>query len=154
MRRSRGSTSCVCCCPLIVRVILRVIENLPQRYDDMKIGSKKQVCRWASRRRPSGRRLPLIQTGLRQGIAGLSDSSYPTVMGRMKGITVKLPEAVARELKEQARRSGRSVAALVRERILTPPLSGSVYSVTADLAGSLAGGRLPATNARAKFRRP
>lgn len=30
----------------------------------------------------------------------------------------------------------------------------SVYTMTTDLAGSLAGKRLPATNARSKFRRP
>jgi hypothetical protein len=29
-----------------------------------------------------------------------------------------------------------------------------VYAISADLAGSIAGGRLPATNARARFRRP
>jgi hypothetical protein len=89
------------------------------------------------------------------GIAGLSDVSYFIIMGGMKGITIKLPEAVARQLKEQARQSGRSVAALIRERIETPLRdSGSVYAITDDLAGSLAGSRLPATNARRKFRRP
>ena len=89
------------------------------------------------------------------GIAGLSGMSYPIVMGGMKGITIKLPEAVARQLREQARQSGRSVAALVRERIEAPPRDGgSVYAISADLAGSLAGSRLPATNARPRFRRP
>ena len=76
-------------------------------------------------------------------------------MGRMKGITVKLPEAVARQLREQARQSGRSVAALVRERIEAPPVGAtSVYAITSDLAGSLAGSALPATNSRRRFRRP
>jgi hypothetical protein len=76
-------------------------------------------------------------------------------MARMKGITVKLPEPVVRQLRDQARQSGRSIAALVRERIEAPtPDRGSVYAITADLAGSLAGSRLSATNARAKFRRP
>ena len=76
-------------------------------------------------------------------------------MGGMKGITIKLPEAVARQLREQARQSGRSIAAVIRERIEAPPGNlGSVYAVTSDLAGSLAGRRLPATNARARFRRP
>lgn len=75
-------------------------------------------------------------------------------MGRMKGITIKLPEPVARQLRVEARKTGRSVAALIRERIEAPTRDGSVYALSADLAGSLAGGRLPATNARARFRRP
>jgi Arc/MetJ-type ribon-helix-helix transcriptional regulator len=76
-------------------------------------------------------------------------------MGAMKGITIKLPEAVARQLREQARRSGRSVAELVRERLEAAPHKGSsIYAISADLAGSLAGSRLPATNARSRFRRP
>jgi CopG-like RHH_1 or ribbon-helix-helix domain, RHH_5 len=76
-------------------------------------------------------------------------------MGGMKRITINLPDAVARQLKEQARQSGRSVAALVRERIEAPPQAGgSVYAISADLAGSLAGSRLPATNVRRRFRRP
>jgi ribbon-helix-helix CopG family protein len=88
------------------------------------------------------------------GIADLSDMSYPLAMG-MQGITIKLPEAVARRLREEARQSGRSVAALIRERIEAPPRDrGSVYAVTTDLAGSLAGRRLSATNTRARFRRP
>jgi predicted transcriptional regulator len=73
----------------------------------------------------------------------------------MKGITIKLPEAVARRLREEARRSGRSVAAIIRERIEAPGHDGgSVYAITSDLAGSLAGSALPAANARRKFRRP
>jgi hypothetical protein len=73
----------------------------------------------------------------------------------MKGITIKLSEEVARQLRDQARQSGRTVAALVRERIEAPAHDrGSVYAITADLAGSLGGSRLPATNARARFRRP
>lgn len=72
----------------------------------------------------------------------------------MRGITIKLPEAVARQLRDQARQSGRSVAALIRERIEAPHRDGeSVYTASADLAGSLAGRRLPATNARTRFRR-
>ncbi|MBI3683692.1 MAG: hypothetical protein HY235_25235 [Acidobacteria bacterium] len=59
-----------------------------------------------------------------------------------------------RQLRQQARQSGRSVAALVRELVEAPPHSGgSVYAITSDLAGSLAGGRQPATNARGRFRR-
>lgn len=75
-------------------------------------------------------------------------------MGGMKGITIKLPEAVARQLREQAQQTGRSVAALIRERIEAPsPNGGSVYEISADLAGSLAGSRRPAANARSRFRR-
>ncbi len=73
----------------------------------------------------------------------------------MKGITIKLPETTLRRLKEEARETGRSVAALVRDRVEAPldRDGGSVYAVTSDLAGSLAGGRRPATNARRRFRR-
>jgi hypothetical protein len=73
----------------------------------------------------------------------------------MKGITIKLPEAVARQLREQARQSGRSVVAVIRERVeFAPNDSGSVYALSADLAGSLAGSRLAATNSRTRFRHP
>src|SRR5262245_5001302 len=93
---------------------------------------------------------PTPQAG---GIADLSDSSYPDAMGAMKGITIKLPEATVRRLKQQASESGRSVAALVRELVETPYHSGrSVYAITSDLAGSLAGSRRPATNTRNRFR--
>ena len=88
------------------------------------------------------------------GIADLSKVSYLVAMGAMKGITIKLPEATVRQLRQQARQSGRSVAALVRQLVEAPPGNGgSVYAITADLAGSLAGGRQPATNARRRFRR-
>ncbi len=76
-------------------------------------------------------------------------------MGGMKGITIKLAEAVARQLREHARQSRSSVAAIIRERVEAAPRDGgSVYAISADLAGSLTGSRLPATNARTKFRRP
>lgn len=76
-------------------------------------------------------------------------------MSSMKGITIKLPEEVAQRLKKQARQSGRSVAELIRERIEAPPQGeGSVYAISADLAGSLAGSSQPATNTRSRFRRP
>lgn len=73
----------------------------------------------------------------------------------MKGITIKLPETTLRELKHQARETGRSVAALVRERLeAAAGQSGlSVFSLTSDLAGSLAGSRRSAPNTRPKFRR-
>jgi len=75
-------------------------------------------------------------------------------MSRMKGITIKLPEAVAQQLKEQARQRGCSIAALIRERIeALPPSASSVYQISADLAGSLAGSGAPATNRRRRFRR-
>ena len=86
------------------------------------------------------------------GIAGLSDMSYPVYMGGMKGITIKLPDALAQRLRQQARQSGRSVAALIRERIEVSP-GESVYALSADLAGSLAGRRSAATNARTRFKR-
>jgi predicted transcriptional regulator len=73
----------------------------------------------------------------------------------MKSLTIKLPESVARRLQEQAQQSGRSVAALIRERLETAENgAGSVYGLSADIAGSLAGGRTPASNTRRRFRRP
>jgi predicted transcriptional regulator len=76
-------------------------------------------------------------------------------MATMKGITIKLPEATLRRLKQEARETGRSVAALVRERVEAPPdrRARSVHALAADLAGCLAGGRKAATNERPRFRR-
>lgn len=73
----------------------------------------------------------------------------------MKGITVKLPDTTLRRLRHEARATGRSVAALIRERLDVVPRRGSrpVYEITADLAGSLAGGRKSATNDRRRFAR-
>jgi hypothetical protein len=73
----------------------------------------------------------------------------------MKGITIKLAETTLRRLKQQARESGRSVGALVRERVEAPldRRGRSVHAVASDLAGSLAGSRRAATNARRRFRR-
>jgi hypothetical protein len=72
----------------------------------------------------------------------------------MKGITIKVPDIVARQLREQARRSGRSIGALVRERIEAPPPGASlVYAITSDLAASFTGSGKSATNARRRFRR-
>jgi predicted DNA-binding protein len=72
----------------------------------------------------------------------------------MKGITIKLPEETLRRLKKEAQASGRTVAALIRERVETPQEQDdkSVYALTSDLAGSVAGGRKAATNDRRKFR--
>lgn len=75
----------------------------------------------------------------------------------MKGITIKFPEAALRRLRLEAREAGRTIAGLVRERVertARPDAAASVHSVTADLAGSLAGRRRSATNARRRFRRP
>lgn len=71
----------------------------------------------------------------------------------MRGITVKLPETTLRQLRQEARATGRSVAALIRERIEVLPGRGSrsVYDITSDLAGSVAGRREPATNKRRRF---
>jgi len=73
----------------------------------------------------------------------------------MKGITVKLPDSTLQRLREEARATGRSVSAMIRDCVehqngVGP---GSVYDLSADLAGSLRGGRRSATNARRKFRR-
>ena len=77
-------------------------------------------------------------------------------LAAMKGITVKLPETTLRRLRQEARATGRSVAALIRERVdVLPHRDGqSVYELTADLAGCVAGDRKPATNDRRKFVRP
>jgi predicted transcriptional regulator len=76
-------------------------------------------------------------------------------MATMRGITIKLPDATLRRLKQEARATGRSVAALVRERVEAPRERDgrSVFALTFDLAGSLSGGRRAATNERRKFRR-
>ena len=73
----------------------------------------------------------------------------------MKGITVKLPDTTLRRLRQEARTTGRSVAALIRERLEDVPPRGSrsIYEITLDLAGSVAGSRKPATNDRHRFAR-
>lgn len=73
----------------------------------------------------------------------------------MKGITVKLPDSTLRRLRQEARATGRSVAALIRDRLeIEPRRNGrSVYDITADLAGSVAGDYKAATNNRRKFAR-
>lgn len=91
------------------------------------------------------------RTGAR-GIAILAESSYH---GDVKGITVKLPDTTLRRLRQEARATGRSVGALIRERVESPPRRGSrsVYEISSDLAGSVAGDRRPASNRRRKFAR-
>jgi predicted transcriptional regulator len=72
----------------------------------------------------------------------------------MKGITIKLSDETLRRLRDEARATGRSVAALIRERVETSPDrdQASFYALTAHLAGSVAGSRKAATNHRRKFR--
>jgi predicted DNA-binding protein len=87
-------------------------------------------------------------------IAILSETDYAQSMGTMKGITVKFPEKTLQQLRQRARRSGRSVSALIRELVEREPEKGeTVYAMTADLAGILEGRNEAATNARRKFRR-
>ncbi len=73
----------------------------------------------------------------------------------VKGITIKLAESTLRRLRLEAKATGRSVAALVRERLEAPSDGGdrTVFALTSDLAGSLAGGERAATNGRRKFNR-
>jgi hypothetical protein len=77
-------------------------------------------------------------------------------MAGMTGITIKLSEASLKRLRQKARATGKSVAALVRERVDTATAGrddSSVYGLSADLAGSVAGKGEAATNARRRFRR-
>jgi hypothetical protein len=73
----------------------------------------------------------------------------------MRGVTIKLPDAALRQLRHEARATGRSVAALVRDRVEAPRDRGtrSIYAITSDLAGSVAGSRNSATNRRRRFGR-
>jgi hypothetical protein len=75
----------------------------------------------------------------------------------MKGITIKLSPQTLRRLREEAAATGRSVASLVRHRLEDRRDNESVvsvYGLTADLAGSVAGPRRSATNSRRRFRKP
>ena len=73
----------------------------------------------------------------------------------MKAITVKLPDTTLRRLRQEARMTGRSVAALIRERLEAVSHRGrrTIYEISADLAGSVAGSRKSATNDRRRFTR-
>ena len=66
-------------------------------------------------------------------------------LGRYPGIAIL----------SEARATGRSVAALIRDRVEVAQGhdAGSVYALTTDLAGCVTGGRKSATNDRRKFRR-
>lgn len=72
----------------------------------------------------------------------------------MRGITIKLSDATLRRLEQEARATGRSVAAIIRERVEAEgEPHDSVYALTRDLAGSLSGATKAATNERRKFKR-
>jgi hypothetical protein len=70
----------------------------------------------------------------------------------MKGITIKLPEALLAELRREARARGCSVAALIRDKLERPGPGESSYDLIADLVGVLEGPGISATNDRPKFR--
>lgn len=71
----------------------------------------------------------------------------------MTGLTIKLPEETLRKLRDEARRTGRTVAAIVRERVESQESdASSVFALTSDLAGCLQGPSRAATNGRRKFR--
>jgi hypothetical protein len=74
-------------------------------------------------------------------------------MDLVKTITVKIPEQTLQRLTDEAAATGRSVAALIRERLETSPDGESVHAVAGDLAGTLAGSRKAATNRRRRFQR-
>jgi predicted transcriptional regulator len=86
------------------------------------------------------------------GIAIVSGSSYAAPV---KGITVKFSDATLERLRKEARAAGRSVSAMIRDCVDNQHdrKSRSVYELTADLAGSVRGGRRPASNHRRRFRR-
>jgi len=64
---------------------------------------------------------------------------------------VRLAEATLRQLRQRARREGTSVSALIRGLVERGLGGRTVYGITADLAGGLAGSARAATNARSKF---
>jgi predicted DNA-binding protein len=73
----------------------------------------------------------------------------------MKAITVKLSDDTLERLRKEARATGRSVSAMIRDCVENEHSGkgSSVYDLAADLIGSGRGSRQPATNARRKFRR-
>lgn len=73
----------------------------------------------------------------------------------MRSITIELPATTLRRLEQEARATGRSVAAIIRERLeVQGEPESSVYALTRDLARSLSGGRtMAATRERHKFTR-
>lgn len=73
-------------------------------------------------------------------------------MASMMRITVRLAEATLRELRQRARREGRSVSALIR-KVVERAFEGnrSAYAMIADLAGYLEGSGRAGTNARRRW---
>ena len=75
----------------------------------------------------------------------------------MRGITIKFTEETLEWLRVEANARGRRLATflrdLVEEKRDAEQASASVFSLTADLAGSQKGSRASATNARRKVRR-
>jgi predicted transcriptional regulator len=73
----------------------------------------------------------------------------------MKAITIKLSDEMLRQLQEEAKSTGRSVSAVIRERVQTSSDGNaeSIYALTSDLAGTLAGVPKAATNNRRRFRK-
>ena len=73
----------------------------------------------------------------------------------MKGLTVKLSEQLLKTLRREAKASGQSVAALIRERLHAKGSggTGSVYARASALAGCLDGSGKSDTNSRRRFKR-
>lgn len=74
----------------------------------------------------------------------------------MVSLTIKLPVAVKQLLEREARQSGRSVSALIREavsaRLRKSNAGGSLYDRTRDLCGAGASGRPDLATSRDVFR--
>lgn len=74
----------------------------------------------------------------------------------MVTLTIKLPEAVKQLLEREARQSGKSVSALIREavsvRLRKSTAGGSLYDRTRDLCGAGASGRPDLATNREVFR--
>jgi len=66
----------------------------------------------------------------------------------MRTITVKLPDDTLERLKHEAQATGRTVGAVIRDRLESSSSKDSVHALTSDLAGSLAGPQKSVTNAR------
>ena len=73
----------------------------------------------------------------------------------MKAVTVWLSDHTIERLRKEARVTGRSMSAMIRDCVENERdgKGRSVYDLSADLVGSLRGSRRPATNDRPKFRR-
>jgi len=98
---------------------------------------------------PNGRALSLIT------LLGLRPVRRKFTLPEMKGITVKLSDSTLERLRREARVTGRSVAAIVRDCVEGESAreSRTVHDLAGDLAGSVRGSRKPATNERRRFRR-